>query len=69
MQQYLSDAQLAERYGVSRSTIWRWTHRRLLPAPVQLSSGTTRWRLDEVERRETEHQRQGRDAQDEVGRL
>ena len=38
MQQvYFSDAQLAERYQVSRSMIWRWTARGHLPSPVQLS--------------------------------
>ncbi|MBM0105197.1 AlpA family phage regulatory protein [Steroidobacter sp. S1-65] len=56
MQQYLSDAQLAERYHVSRSTIWRWTNRDLLPKPVQLSPGTTRWRKDEIERHEATKQ-------------
>lgn len=52
MQRYASDAQLAERYGVSRSTIWRWTAAGHLPPPVQLSPGTTRWELDEIERHE-----------------
>jgi len=59
MQRYVSDAQLAERYGVSRSTIWRWVARDLLPPPEQLSPGTTRWRLDEIERRDAERQMQG----------
>lgn len=52
MNQYLSDAQLAVRYSVSRSTIWRWTNRDLFPKPVQLSPGTTRWRKDDIERYE-----------------
>jgi prophage regulatory protein len=54
MQQFLSDAQLAERYSVSRSTIWRWTARKLLPQPVHLSPGCTRWRRDDIERRDAE---------------
>ena len=58
MQTYISDQQLAERYGVSRSTVWRWAHKdkRILPAPVQLSPGCTRWRLDEIEARDAERQ-------------
>lgn len=54
MQQYASDQQLAERYAVSRATIWRWTARGLLPAPIQLSPGCTRWPLDEIDRRDAE---------------
>lgn len=54
--QYLSDTQLAARYSVSRSTIWRWTQRGLFPKPVQLSPGTTRWRKDAIERHEASTQ-------------
>lgn len=57
MQQvYYSDAQLAERYQVSRSTIWRWTARGHLPPPVQLSPGTTRWLKNEIEHRDAQKQ-------------
>lgn len=45
---YVSDQWLAIYFGVSRSTIWRWARRGLLPAPVSLSPGTTRWRLTDV---------------------
>lgn len=54
MTRYASDAQLAARYSVSRSTIWRWVHRGILPTPVHLSAGCTRWPLDEIERRDAE---------------
>jgi predicted DNA-binding transcriptional regulator AlpA len=56
--QYVSDVQLAARYGVNRSTIWRWASKGNLPAPTQLSPGCTRWRLDLIEQRDAE-----RDAQ------
>ncbi|NNE79999.1 MAG: AlpA family phage regulatory protein [Silicimonas sp.] len=48
-QTYLSDTDLADRFGVSRNTIWRW-HRELLgfPRAVRLSQGCTRWRLSEI---------------------
>ena len=52
--QYISDNQLAERYYVSRATIWRWSQKGILPRPVQLSPGCTRWRLDEIEKHDTE---------------
>jgi prophage regulatory protein len=54
MQKYVSDAQLAEERGVHRSTIWRWTAKGLLPTPVQLSPGCTRWLRDEVDTRDAE---------------
>jgi len=45
---YLTDKQLAARFGVSRATPWRWIGRGF-PAPVKLSPGVTRWRLIDVE--------------------
>jgi prophage regulatory protein len=56
MQRFISDLQLAERYAVSRSTVWRWVHRGILPKPQQLSPGCTRWKLDEIEQRDTERE-------------
>lgn len=49
---YLSDKQLAERYATSRSSIWRWSAKGILPAPVQITPGCTRWRADEIEQRD-----------------
>ena len=47
---YLSDTDLAERYSVSRNTVWRWHRERSgFPRAVSLSSGCTRWRLSEIE--------------------
>lgn len=47
---YLSDAQLAERYGVHRTTPWRWAKTDpAFPKPVSLSPGCTRWRLSAIE--------------------
>lgn len=56
MQRYVSDVQIAERYSVSRSTVWRWVSRGILPRPQQISPGCTRWRLDEIERRDAERE-------------
>ncbi|WP_371311882.1 helix-turn-helix transcriptional regulator [Pseudovibrio flavus] len=47
---YVSDKQLAERWSVSRQTIWRWIESDpTFPKPVKLSPRCTRWRLPEVE--------------------
>lgn len=47
---YLSDAQIATRYGVSRQTVWRWTNNDpKFPSPIKLSAGTTRWKLSDLE--------------------
>ena len=51
---YLSDRQVAKRYGVSRGTPWRWAKSDpSFPRPVELTPGCTRWRLDALERWET----------------
>lgn len=54
MTRYVSAEQLAERYSVDKSTIWRYVKRGILPAPVKISEQCTRWRLDEIERRDAE---------------
>jgi predicted DNA-binding transcriptional regulator AlpA len=47
---FLTDKQLGGRWGVTRQTIWKWLRDDpSFPRPTQLSAGTTRWRLDEVE--------------------
>lgn len=47
---YVTDKNVAERYGVTVPTIWRWAKSvEGSPQPVKLTGGTTRWRLDELE--------------------
>jgi prophage regulatory protein len=47
---YLSDAQLAKRWGVHRTTPWRWAKTDpAFPKPVSLSPGCTRWRQSAIE--------------------
>tara|TARA_B100000949_G_C14208937_1_gene419404 strand:+ start:807 stop:995 length:189 start_codon:yes stop_codon:yes gene_type:complete len=51
---FLCDTDLANRYGVSRNTIWRWARDyEGFPKPVKLSPGSTRWKLSEIEQWET----------------
>lgn len=51
---YLSDSQLAQRYNVSRATIWRWSSEGRIPKPVKLTPGCTRWRLADISKWELE---------------
>lgn len=47
---YLSDHLVARRYGVHRSTPWRWAKSDpTFPRPVTLTAGCTRWRLSDLE--------------------
>ena len=45
---YLSVHQVAERYGVSTDTIWRWVRNGTFPKRYKLGGGTTRWRLADL---------------------
>lgn len=58
MTRYVSVGQLAERYGVDKSTVWRWAKNGTIPAPTKFSDQCTRWSLDEVERRDAERGQQ-----------
>lgn len=46
---FFSDAELANRYRASRSTIWRWVKEANFPKPIKLTPGCTRWRLSDIE--------------------
>jgi predicted DNA-binding transcriptional regulator AlpA len=42
---FLSIDEVAKRYSVGQSTVWRWVKEGdRFPAPVKLSPGTSRWR-------------------------
>jgi prophage regulatory protein len=46
---FLSVRKLAGRWSVSVATVWRWHSLRLIPSPISLGPGTTKWRLTEIE--------------------
>ncbi|TQE98267.1 MAG: AlpA family phage regulatory protein [Spiribacter salinus] len=46
---WLSDKDLATRYGVSRVSIWRWSRSGQFPPPRKLSARITRWSAAEVD--------------------
>ncbi|WP_418594410.1 helix-turn-helix transcriptional regulator [Ponticoccus sp. (in: a-proteobacteria)] len=45
---YLSVTQVAERFGVSEDSIWRWKRNGTFPVPRRLGPKMTRWRLADV---------------------
>ena len=45
---YLSDQQVAKRYGVERGSVWRWVRQGNFPKPVKLSPGCSRWPIEEL---------------------
>ena len=47
-QQFLSYADLEERYHKSRVTLWRWVKIGRLPAPYQLGPNTVAFSLPEI---------------------
>lgn len=60
---YISDKQLAQRFGVHRTTLWAWVRDNGFPSPVRLSEHCTRWRLADVEQFEAERAAEAEKAQ------
>ncbi|HKJ77740.1 MAG TPA: AlpA family phage regulatory protein [Gammaproteobacteria bacterium] len=58
-ERYLTDRQVATRYGVSRITPWRWARGGDFPAAVHLGPSTTRWRLSDLLEWERSRQKAG----------
>lgn len=51
IQKLTTDLGIAERYGVSRSCVWRWVQQEILPAPLQISRGCTRFDIAKCDER------------------
>lgn len=48
-ERYLTVRDVAQRFAVSVQTVWRWAKERPeFPKPVELSLGTTRWRMSDL---------------------
>lgn len=47
---WLSDREVAARYGISRVSVWRWARNNFLPAPKKIGPATTRWNILELEK-------------------
>jgi prophage regulatory protein len=46
---FLRDIEVAIRYDISRSTIWRWLKEGKFPRPVKLGAASTRWLISDLE--------------------
>ena len=51
-QQFLSYADLEERYGKSRVTLWRWVRAGLLPAPFAIGPNSVAFSSQEIRERD-----------------
>ena len=47
---WISDRTIAQRFEISRSTVWAWARSGKLPPPVKLGENVTRWDEEEVDR-------------------
>lgn len=48
-EQFLTARDLADRYSVALSTVWRWPKENPeFPKPIRLGAGCTRWRLSDL---------------------
>ena len=45
---YMRDEEVAKRFGVARSTIWRWVQLGCFPKPYRLGPSTTRWHEKDI---------------------
>jgi predicted DNA-binding transcriptional regulator AlpA len=46
---YLSDTEIAKRYGIARPTVWRWHRERAeFPRAIRLTPGCTRWKMSDI---------------------
>ena len=45
---YLTVDEVAERYGVSVDSIWRWKRKGNFPLAVRVGPGCTRWRMSDL---------------------
>ena len=51
-QRFLSYADLEERYGKSRVTLWRWVRAGLLPAPYEIGPNSVGFSSQEIRERD-----------------
>lgn len=51
---YLTTQQVADRYGISRTTVWRWIKAGRLPEPVQIGPGIKRFSIAALQRKDDE---------------
>lgn len=47
---FLTTAQVAQRYRISRTTVWRWIKAGRLPKPDQIGPGVKRFSVEALDR-------------------
>lgn len=47
---YFTTQEVADRYGISRTTVWRWVKSGRLPAPIQIGPGIKRFSVAALQR-------------------
>jgi len=45
MRNFITDKQVAERYAISRPSVWRWVREQHMPPPEAIGPNTKRWRV------------------------
>jgi len=48
-QTYIRAREIAFKYGMGLSTVWKWTANGILPKPQKLGKKMTVWKTDEVD--------------------
>jgi prophage regulatory protein len=61
---YITIGTLADRLQVGVSTIYRWVAENRFPAPMEMTNGTSRWNVTDVEAWLAERKRKGREPGD-----
>jgi len=51
---FLTVTQVVERYSVSTDSIWRWKRNGKFPKPVRVGPGSTRWKLSDLLKHESQ---------------
>ena len=52
-QKYMKRSDVAKRYGVTRTTVYRWVKEGRIPEPVDIA-GTPLWKISDLDRFEQE---------------
>lgn len=50
--EFISSTNLARRWGIQRSTVWRWRTLGIIPAPDVEMNGRVKWKISTVEAHE-----------------
>ena len=40
---YFRDTEIAKKFGINRTSVWRWVKAGILPPPIKFSEGCSRW--------------------------